>query len=115
MTKQIFWKSAKLQDFIHAEVLDWIEGVGEITNQYEKKFINAFGEALQRWANGEFDLPSNTLEVLTAWKDFYLPVNGSKYDWEYYDELERSVIRDLQVNDIQDVIEFGRSQGWWKR
>jgi hypothetical protein len=59
--------------------------------------------------------PNNALEVLKAWKDFYLPVNGSNYDWEYYDELERSVIRDLQVNDIRDVIEFGRSQGWWKR
>jgi hypothetical protein len=105
--KQIFWKSATSQDFIDAEILDWIEGVGEVSTQYEKNFVSAFGKAMQRCAN--------TLEVLTAWKDFYLPVNGSKYDWEYYDELERSVIRDLQVNDIQDVIEFGRLQGWWKK
>ena len=52
MIKQLFWKSAKLQDFIHADVLDWIEGVGEISTQYEKKFINAFGKALQQ-RNGE--------------------------------------------------------------
>ena len=53
MTKQIFWKSAKLQDFIDADVLDWIEGVGEISTQYEKKFINAFGEAMKQQSSGE--------------------------------------------------------------
>jgi hypothetical protein len=53
MTKRIFWKSAKLQDFIDADVLDWIEGVGEISNQYEKNFVNAFGKALQQKSGGE--------------------------------------------------------------
>ncbi len=53
MIKQIFWKSAKLQDFIHAEVLDWIEGIGEISTQYEKNFVNAFGNAMEQQNSGE--------------------------------------------------------------
>jgi hypothetical protein len=53
MTKRIFWKSATSQDFIDADVLDWIEGVGEISNQYEQKFVNAFGEAMKQQSGGE--------------------------------------------------------------
>jgi hypothetical protein len=48
MTKQIFWKSATSQDFIDAEILDWIEGVGEVSTQYEKNFVNTFGEVIKQ-------------------------------------------------------------------
>jgi len=43
----IFWDSSTRDDFINAKLMDWIEGVGEITTQYELNFIHRFGEAMK--------------------------------------------------------------------
>jgi hypothetical protein len=41
----IFWDSSTPDDFINAKLLDWIEGVGDITTQYELDFVHRFGAA----------------------------------------------------------------------
>jgi len=46
--KQIFWKTATPEDFKNADILDWVEGVGDISTHYEKRFVNVFGEMLQK-------------------------------------------------------------------
>ena len=41
--QQIFRATATPEDFKNANLGDWVEGVGEITTQYELDFIHRFG------------------------------------------------------------------------
>jgi hypothetical protein len=45
--KFIYWDKAKPEDFINVKVLDWIEGVGDITTESEREFIMRFGIMLR--------------------------------------------------------------------
>jgi len=40
---QIFWEDAKPEDFMNAQLMDWIQYVGDISTQYELNFIRNFG------------------------------------------------------------------------
>lgn len=41
--RQIYINTAKPEDFENIEIFDWIEGVGEITTEFEKQFVRRFG------------------------------------------------------------------------
>lgn len=45
--QEIYWKSAKPEDFINAELLAWVQGVGDISTNFELNFVHAFGEAMR--------------------------------------------------------------------
>jgi hypothetical protein len=47
LPKQIFWNDVKPEDFINAQEMDWIEGIGEISTYYELKFVRRFGETIR--------------------------------------------------------------------
>lgn len=44
---QIFWEDAKPEDFENATTSCWIEGVGDVSTEYERKFVQRFGVALR--------------------------------------------------------------------
>ncbi len=46
--KHIRWQFATPDDFRHARVGDWVEGVGDILTTYEQEFVRRFGEAYDR-------------------------------------------------------------------
>jgi len=43
----IYWKDAKPEDFENVTTSCWIEDVGDISTEYERKFIQRFGVALR--------------------------------------------------------------------
>ena len=62
---QIFRATATPEDFKNANVGDWIQGVGEISTEYEKEFIRRFGGALSTTsAAGEVE---KVLDELEKW------------------------------------------------
>ena len=81
---QIFRESANREDFINANVGDWIQGVGEITTIYERDFIRRYGSSL---------IPAKSEAVL---EEFFEWINDQPQDcichydlWEKIKELRQ--------------------------
>lgn len=62
---QIFWKDAKPEDFMNAELMDWIQYIGDISTQYELNFIRNFGGVWSAYTSPPAPAPDGYVVVIS--------------------------------------------------
>jgi len=77
-------------DFSNAEINDWIDGVGDITTEYEKNFIRRYGQMKATIRNATLD------EIHARYVDAYL--NPDNYN-------------EINAKEVYQFIESLRSKG----
>lgn len=61
--QRLFLNESIPEQFINAEIGDWVYLVGDITTQYEAEFIQQFGYALKKSCRENIDVTHDRLEI----------------------------------------------------
>ena len=106
---QIFWEDAKPEDFMNAQLMDWIQYVGDISTQYELNFIRNFGEF---WSSSVNHTSAPAPEPATApcpqhriWQHCPVAAQVTKA------ERERAQQRiDAAIEQLSDINKYAREE-----